>query len=199
MELDQFKNEWNTPEAAGFTPATKPLSALIQDKSYGPGAALREQFRRQLLLVPVFAVVMAYKFWANPALLHNAAVWFFIGVALLLGAFFAWNMFLLNRIQHPGEALKAAIEKDIHQLERRFLQFNIGYRLVLILLAVLMEWMMHQQLFPELQDWYAVVIGWRIAAYAGIIILTWFQGRYIYRKTYGPHIEYLKSIVGKME
>lgn len=199
MELDQFKNEWNAPEQSGFTPASASLEAILKNKTYGPAAALRERFSRQLWLVPAFAAVMLYKFWANPALLHNTAVWFFTAVGLLLGVFFAWNLYVLNRIQHPGEALKQAVEKDLRQLEQHFRIFHIGYRFILMAFAVLLEWMMHHQLFPELQDWYEVALGWRVAAYAGIIVLTWFQARYIYRKYYGRHIDYLKELAARMQ
>jgi len=65
MELDDLKQTWNQNQS------TKPLNTdimeLIQHKSYGPLAALKKAFRKQIVLM---AIIPAYFIMLNVDDLH---------------------------------------------------------------------------------------------------------------------------------
>src|SRR6185437_4314820 len=138
MELDDLKQAWNQKQS------TKPLNTdimeLIQHKSYGPLAALKKAFRKQIVLM---AIIPAYFIMLNVddlhALSNNVILWSYIAFCLGVIIFSYYNYRLVNKMEGMDNMVKVNLEQQVNLLERSMKWKKTGLMAALLFFILLIE------------------------------------------------------------
>lgn len=198
MELDDLKRNWkqNIPEKISNTD----IMQLIQHKSYGPIAALKKEYRKQIvfmLLLPFVLLTTSMDDISKPltSVLFWAYVFFCFGVVV----YATYNYRLVTKMEDMGDRVKQNLEKHVNLLDTRMKNLFIGLRIVLLVLILLTEITPNFQSYRMLTSWHSLNPLIRFGAYGLLLVFQYFVGRMIIRRKFGRHIEYLKSLVKEME
>jgi hypothetical protein len=198
MELDDLKQTWNQNQS------TKPLNTdimeLIQHKSYGPLAALKKAFRKQIVLM---AIIPAYFIIFNVddvhALLNNVILWSYIAFCLGVIIFSYYNYRIVNKMEEMDHMVKMNLEQQVDLLERRMKWKKTALIFALIFFILLIEIVPYFQHYRMLDKWHSLPVAIRYLAYAGLFVLQYFANTWVNERRYGRHLKYLKELVKEMQ
>lgn len=198
MELDDLKQEWKQ------TPVKKikntDIMELIQHKSYGPVAALKKAFRRQIVVMIILPVLLFVTNMddGNKAL---TSVMFWSYVAFCMGVVISsyFNYRIVDKMGDMDSMVKSNLVRQIGLLEARMKWNVIGSRIVLPFFILLTEIVPYFQYYRMLDKWHSLHPAIRFGAYAFLLLLHYFLSRRICQQKYGRHIAYLKSLVKEMQ
>jgi hypothetical protein len=198
MELDDLKQTWNQNQS------TKPLNTdimeLIQHKSYGPLAALKKAFRKQIVLM---AIIPAYFIIFNVddvhALLNNVILWSYIAFCVGVIIFSYYNYRIVNKMEEMDHMVKMNLEQQVDLLERRMKWKKTALIFALIFFILLIEIVPYFQHYRMLDKWHSLPVAIRYLAYAGLFVLQYFANTWVNERRYGRHLKYLKELVKEMQ
>jgi len=198
MELDDLKQTWNQNQS------TKPLNTdimeLIQHKSYGPLAALKKAFRKQIVLM---AIIPAYFIIFNVddvhALLNNVILWSYIAFCLGVIIFSYYNYRIVNKMEGMDHMVKMNLEQQVDLLERRMKWKKTALIFALIFFFLLIEIVPYFQHYRMLDKWHSLPVAIRYLAYAGLFVLQYFANTWVNERRYGRHLKYLKELAKEMQ
>jgi hypothetical protein len=198
MELDDLKQTWNQNQS------TKPLNTdimeLIQHKSYGPLAALKKAFRKQIVLM---AIIPAYFIMLNVddlhALSNNVILWSYIAFCLGVIIFSYYNYRLVNKMEGMDNMVKVNLEQQVNLLERSMKWKKTALRAALLFFILLIEIVPYFQHYRMLDKWHSVPAAIRYVVYAGLFVLQYFANTFVNERRYGRHLKYLKELVKEMQ
>jgi len=198
MELDDLKQAWNQKQS------TKPLNTdimeLIQHKSYGPLAALKKAFRKQIVLM---AIIPAYFIIFNVddvhALLNNVILWSYIAFCLGVIIFSYYNYRIVNKMEGMDYMVKMNLEQQVDLLERRMKWKKTALIFALIFFILLIEIVPYFQHYRMLDKWHSLPVAIRYLAYAGLFVLQYFANTWVNERRYGRHLKYLKELAKEMQ
>ena len=198
MELDDLKQTWKQ------TPIHKPLNTdvmeLILQKSYGPLAALKGAFRKQILMMSILPVFI---FLTNLDDVHKVltSVMFWSYIAFCIGIIiFSWfNYRIVQKMEGMDAMVKPNLEQQISILETRLKWHVNGVRIVFVFFMVLTEVVPYFQHYQILDKWHSLSPLIRFSAYAGLLLLQYFTIRPVLHRKFGQHLNYLKSLVKEMQ
>ena len=198
MELDDLKQTWNQNQS------TKPLNTdimeLIQHKSYGPLAALKKAFRKQIVLM---AIIPAYFIIFNVddvhALLNNVILWSYIAFCLGVIIFSYYNYRIVNKMEGMDYMVKMNLEQQVDLLERRMKWKKTALIFALIFFILLIEIVPYFQHYRMLDKWHSLPVAIRYLAYAGLFVLQYFANTWVNERRYGRHLKYLKELAKEMQ
>jgi len=198
MELDDLKQAWNQKQS------TKPLNTdimeLIQHKSYGPLAALKKAFRKQIVLM---AIIPAYFIIFNVddvhALLNNVILWSYIAFCLGVIIFSYYNYRIVNKMEGMDHMVKMNLEQQVDLLERRMKWKKTALIFALIFFILLIEIVPYFQHYRMLDKWHSLPVAIRYLAYAGLFVLQYFANTWVNERRYGRHLKYLKELAKEMQ
>jgi len=198
MELDDLKQAWNQKQS------TKPLNTdimeLIQHKSYGPLAALKKAFRKQIVLM---AIIPAYFIIFNVddvhALLNNVILWSYIAFCLGVIIFSYYNYRIVNKMEGMDYMVKMNLEQQVDLLERRMKWKKTALIFALIFFILLIEIVPYFQHYRILDKWHSLPVAIRYLAYAGLFVLQYFANTWVNERRYGRHLKYLKELAKEMQ
>ena len=198
MELDELKKAWKQ-DPIHKHPNTD-IMELIQQKSYGPIAALKTVFRKQILfmaLIPFILLLTNMQDVTKPltSILFWAYVLFCTGVIL----FAVKNYRIAQEMETLDGAVKTRLERRIQILEERVKRELLGMRLVMLSFIVLLEIVPYIQHYSMLDKWHSLNPAIRFGAYAGLVLLQYFMNRKISERKVGRHLSYLKRLVNDLE
>jgi len=197
MELDDLKQSWK--EKTIQKPTNKSIMELIQHKSYGPVAALKRSYRKQIvvmLLMPFILLFTNLQDISKP--LSSVMYWSYVVFCLGMIAMAVNNYVIAGRMQRMDVLLKENIEQQITLLETRMKWTIIGLRLALLFFIVLAEVLPYFQHFRMLDKWHSLSVFIRFGFYAALIILQYFISPLVLQRKFGRHLNSLKELAGEL-
>jgi len=172
---------------------------LIQHKSYGPVAALKRSYRKQIvvmLLMPFILLFTNLQDITKP--LSSVMYWSYVVFCLGMIAMSVNNYIIAHRMQRMDGLLKANIEQQITLLETRMKWTLIGLRLSLLFFIVLAEVLPYFQQFRMLDKWHSLSAFIRFGFYAALIVLQYFISPMVLRYKFGRHLRELKELAKEL-
>lgn len=193
MELDDLKQSWKQKTIQ--KPTNKNIMELIQHKSYGPIAALKRSYRKQILvmlLMPFILLFTNIQDITKP--LSSVMYWSYVLFCLGMIAMSVNNYLVAHRMQRMDGLLKANIEQQISLLQTRMKWTIIGLRLTLLFFIVLAEVLPYFQHFRMLDKWHSLSVFIRFGLYAVLLILQFFISPLVLRYKFGRHLDSLRQL-----
>ena len=195
MELDDFKQTWNNSAAQSAAPAYD-LNVLLAKKADDPLSLLKMKYRKQLILLPAAAAILLWTNLANPAMEQHAISWIAIVLLLLLTVNYYYNYSVVVKMQHSAaESVKQCLETNLLTLQRNGkLHLQLTSIFLIVAIAAL-EIALYKNLLPVYQDWAAISIPLRVAAYAGIVVAQVYISKYYFKLHFGQYFSRLQDLL----
>lgn len=198
MELDELKQTWK--QTLIHKHLNSDIMELILQKSYGPLAALKRAFRKQILIMSILPIFI---FLTNLDDVHKVltSVMFWSYIAFCIGIIiFSWfNYRIVQKMESMDAMVKPNLEQQISVLETRLKWHVNGVRIVFVFFMVLTEVVPYFQHYRMLDKWHSLSPLIRFSAYAGLLLLQYFTIRSVLHRKFGQHLNYLKSLVKEMQ
>jgi len=198
MELDDLKKSWN--EQPIKTTKNINIMELIQHKSYGPVAALKRGFKKQMrimILMPLFIFVT--NSMNAEGLLKSILFWSYVAFCIGAVVFFYFNYRIASRMEEMEGNVKANLEQQTLLLEKRLRWKIIGLPIVTLFFALLVEVLPYVQHYSMLTKWHNLSPFIRFGAYAAILLLQYLISRRVSERRFGAHLLRLKELVNEMK
>ena len=198
MELDDLKQTWKQPETnKNLNPD---IMNLIQHKTYGPVAALKKEFRKQIIvmsLLPLFLIFTNADDISKP--LTSILFWAYVLLCAGIVLFAYFNYRIANKMSVMDEGVKSNLAKQVNILQTRLHWKIIGLRIALLFLIELTELVPYVQHYRMLDKWHSLSPLIRFSAYAVLLLIQYFLGTKIIYRKFGSHLNYLKELIQEME
>jgi hypothetical protein len=197
MELDDLKKSWNSQP--NETSKNINIMELIGHKSYGPVAALKRGFRRQMrimILMPLFIFIINSRNGEGPV--KSILFWAYVGFCIAAVVFFYINYRIASRMEVMEGAVKANLEKQTLLLEQRLRWKTIGLPIATLFFALLVEVLPYVQHYKMLNTWHNLSPFIRFGAYAFVLLFQYIVSRLVSERRFGAHLRHLKNLVKEM-
>ena len=198
MELDDLKQTWKQSETNKNI--NTDIMNMIQHKTYGPIAALKKEFRKQIIvmcLLPMLLIFTNLDDISKP--LTSILFWAYVMLCAGIVVFAYFNYRIANRMSVMDESIKPNLEKQVNTLETRIQWKIIGLRIALIFLIVLTEIVPYIQHYRMLDKWHSLSPFIRFSSYAALLLFQYFVGRKVIYRKFGSHLAYLKDLIREMD
>jgi hypothetical protein len=197
MELDELKQTWQ--QATSEKPSNTDIMELIQQKSYGPVAALKRVFRKQMVMMSLIPLVLVLTNLNDVSAVYTSII-FWSYVAFCIGVIFfaAYNYRIAGKMEEMHAEVKQNLEQQVSLLEKRMRWELIGLRCVLIFFVILLETIPYVQHYRMLDKWHSLSPFIRFALYAALAAVQYFTNRRLSYHKVGRHLAYLKGLVSEM-
>ena len=197
MELDDLKRTWQqtNPQKIKNTD----IMELIHHKSYGPIAALKRSFKKQmklLTLIPIFVLLVNVKDWQ--VTLTSVMFWSYVLFCFGVVVFSYQGYRIVSKMESMDGMVKSNLQKQIAVLETRLHHNMIGVRIALLYFIALTEVLPYFQHYRMLDKWHALSPFIRFGSYAALLLMQYFVSRRHCQYKFGDHIAHLKSLVAEM-
>jgi hypothetical protein len=199
MELDDLKNSWKNKTENSTETSKNEIMEMIQHKSYGPLASLKEKLIRQVAIIPFVYAILIWKVIDKPELQRDPFFGLFITVILIGSVFFAIAYWKLEQIRTEGSNVKSSLEVQAVSLHKIFTGYRISAFLGVVAIGVFLEVFHNQGTALLMQEWYDVPIAARIAVYAMLIVIGFFAAGMTYRQQFGQHIQKLRELTRQLD
>lgn len=198
MELDELKEIWK--ETSLPSQSKKNIMEMIQHKSYGPLAALKRTYRKQIVAMCLIPFIL---FTANlqyvDRVLSSILFWAYVVFCFGIIVFASYNYRIVKKLQKMDGAVKSNVIHQIKLLEDRARQEVMGLRIVVLFFIALVEVIPYFQHSRMLDKWHSLSLFVRVTAYIGILILQFVVNRRLQKKRVISHLDYLKKLIQQME
>lgn len=173
---------------------------IIQHKSYGPVAALKKTFRKQILLMAMVPFLFLITGMDNiDAVLSSIMFWCYVAFCIGL-IFFAWHNYqIVKKMEGMDGVVKENLQQQIQLLEKRARWEIGGLRIVLLFFIILTEVVPYFQHYRILDRWHSLSPFIRYATYGVLIAAQYFLFKKIKQRKVGRHLVYLKELVKEMD
>jgi len=199
MELDDLKQTWKQNDTIGKIKNTD-IMELIQHKSYGPVAALKKAFNKQMRLMAILPLLVFVTNLDNvQKVFTNIMFWSYIVFCAGVVVYSWFNYRLVRKMEGMDKMVKPNLEEQIDILETRVRWQTIGIRIVAIYFIILMEVLPYIQHIRMLDKWHSLSPLIRFSIYAAFLALQYFTSRKVLYQKFGSHLAYLKSLIMEME
>ena len=197
MELDELKQMWQQ------TPINKPntdIMDLIQHKSYGPLAALKRTFRKQMAVMTLIPFLLLVTNMQDiDKVFTSILFWSYVAFCIGMITFAYFNYRIVDQMQGMDARVKSNLEHQINLLQKRANLEIIGLRCVLLFFVLLVEVLPYFQHYRMLDKWHSLPPLARFGAYAALLTLQFILNRRIKQRKVGRHLDYLKGLVEHMK
>lgn len=198
MELDDLKQTWNQNQSPKTLNTN--IMELIQHKSYGPLAALKKSFRKQIVLMAVIPLFFVVSNADNLSAVSNSIMlWCYVAFCIGVIVFSYYNYRIVNKMEGMDNLVKANLEQQVNLLETRMKWKKTGLMFALIFFIALTEIVPYFQHYRMLDKWHSLSPVLRYLAYAGLFVLQYFANTRVNERRYGSHLKYLKELVKEMQ
>jgi hypothetical protein len=198
MELDDLKQTWKQPGTNKNLNTN--IMNLIQHKTYGPIAALKKEFRKQIIvlsLLPLFLIFTNLDDISKP--LTSILFWAYVLFCAGAISFAFFNYRIANQMSVMDGKVKSNLEKQVNVLQTRIQWKIIGLRIAMLFFIILTEVVPYIQHYRMLDKWHSLSPIIRFSVYAALLLFQYFVGRKIIYRKFGSHIGYLKELIQEME
>ena len=200
MELDDLKQTWKQPGINKNKNINTNIMNLIQHKTYGPVAALKKEFRKQIIVMTLLpALLLATNLDDISKPLTSILFWAYILLCAGVIAFAYFNYRIVNQKSVMDGRVKSNLEKQVNILQTRMQWKITGLRIAFLFLIVLTEIVPYVQHYRMLDKWHSLSPAIRFGAYAALLLIQYFVGRKIIYRKFGTHLNYLKELIREME
>src|SRR6476469_1488781 len=130
MELDDLKQSWK--ETPIPKPVNKNIMEMIQHKSYGPVAALKRGFRKQMIimaLMPFILLLTNASDISKP--LTSVLYWSYVAVAIGVIIVAYYNYRIADKMQDMNGMVKANLEQQVSLFRQGCAGRSLGFALFL--------------------------------------------------------------------
>lgn len=172
---------------------------MIQHKSYGPVAALKRSYRKQIaamLLMPFLLLAVNADDISKP--LTSVMYWSYVVFCIGMATMSINNYITANRLQRMDGLLKANLEQQITLLQTRMKWTIISLRLALLFFVILVEVLPYFQHFRMLDKWHSLPLIARYGTYIGLFLFQYFLSPRLLQYKFGRHLESLKQMAGEL-
>jgi hypothetical protein len=198
MDLDELKNTWQQ------MPPQKNINTdimeILQHKSYGPLAALKKTFRKQMVamfLIPFLLLLTNAQ--DIQGVLTSILFWSYVAFCIYIIVFAYYNYRIVSKMEEKDAMVKTTLEQQIHLLEKRANWQVASTRVVLLFFIMLVEVVPYLQHYRMLDKWHALPVPVRIGAYAFLLLLQYLLNKTIKQRKIGRHLDYLKELLRQMQ
>jgi hypothetical protein len=198
MELDDLKQTWKQSET-NKTINTNIMN-LIQHKTYGPVAALKREFRKQIILMSLLPLLLIFTNIDNISKpLTSILFWAYVLLCAGIIVFAYFNYRIADKMGVMDGAVKGNLEKQVSILQTRMQWKVTGLRIALLFLIMLTEIVPYVQHYEMLDKWHSLSPAIRFSAYAALLLFQYFIGKKVIYRKFGSHLTYLKELIKEME
>ena len=198
MELDDLKQTWK--QTTINTNKNTEIMDLIKHKSYGPIAALKREFRKQIAVMALFPLLLFTIIMKDSGnIFTNILFWSYVAFCFGMMLFASINYRIVNKMGAMDGVVRANLESQIELLETRLKWKLVALRIVLLFFIALLEVVPFFQHYRMLDKWHSLSPLVRFGTYAAFLVLQYFLSRMVSERKFGAHINYLKSLMKEME
>jgi hypothetical protein len=198
MELDELKHTWQQNQSPKISNTN--IMELIQHKSYGPVAALKKAFRKQIVLMAIIPAFFIITNLDNPGhVLSSVILWCYIAFCIGVIVFSYYNYRIVSKMEGMDNLVKENLEQQVHILETRMRWKKTALMIALVFFILLVEVVPYFQHYRMLEKWHALSPVIRYLAYAALFVLQYFANTLVNERRYGRHLSYLKELAGEMQ
>lgn len=198
MELDDLKKTWKQENQKQTK--TPDIMELIHQKSRGPIASLKNSFRKQMIVVTaLMSMVIATQAGNLDSISSNLLFWTFIGFCLAMILTFYMNYRQTGKMEAMDEKVKNNLMKYVNMMEERLRWQNIGARVVILFLILLLEIIPLYQHVRMLDTWNSLSPLIRFSSYAAYLVFQYYISRSVTRRKFGKHLDHLKSLLKEVK
>lgn len=198
MELNDLKKSWKQIPVNNIT--NTDIMELIQHKSYGPIAALKKAYRKQIILMMLLPfLLLATNMDEISKPLTSVLFWTYVAFCLGVIIYASYNYRLVSKMEGMDKMVKETLEKQVAFLETRMKNMFVGLRIVLLVLITLTEILPYFQHYRMLDKWHSLNPLIRFGSYAALLTYQYFVGRWMLQRKFGEHIAYLKTLVKEIQ
>jgi len=198
MELDEFKEAWKKTEIKKNSNTN--IMKMLQHKSYGPLAALKREFRKQIIVMAILPLILILTVAGDIAIAFTSILfWAYAIFCFAIIIFASFNYRIANKMSVMDGAVKSTLEQQLNVLQERLNWLVIGLRITLLFFVILLEVVPSFQHYRMLDKWHSLSLFFRFGCYIAFFLIQYFTGRKIIYRKFGSHIEYLKELVKQME
>ena len=173
---------------------------LIHQKSRGPIASLKNSFRKQMIVVTaLMSMVIATQAGNLDSISSNLLFWTFIGFCLAMILTFYMNYRQTGKMEAMDEKVKNNLMKYVNMMEQRLRWQNIGARVVILFLILLLEIIPLYQHVRMLDTWNSLSPLIRFSSYAAYLVFQYYISRSVTRRKFGKHLDHLKSLLKEVK
>ena len=173
---------------------------LIQHKAYGPVAALKKEFRKQIIVMSLLpALLLATNLDDISRPLTSILFWAYVLLCAGVIVFAYLNYRIVNQMSAMDSRVKSNLEKQVNILQTRMQWKITGLRIAFLFLIVLTEIVPYVQHYRMLDKWHALSPAIRFGAYAALLFIQYFVGRKVIYRKFGTHLNYLNELIREME
>ncbi|TMI93776.1 MAG: hypothetical protein E6H08_09985 [Bacteroidetes bacterium] len=198
MELDDLKQTWK--ETTIKKNKNTDIMDIMKHKSYGPIAALKREFRKQIVvmaLLPLFLLITTIDDISK--IYTNVLFWSYVAFCVGMIVFASVNYRIVEKMEIMDVSVRSNLQQQIDLLETRLKWKLIGLRIILLFFIILVEVVPYFQHYRMLDKWHSLSPFIRFGAYAAFLILQYFLSRIVSDRKFGGHIKYLKELMKEMQ
>jgi hypothetical protein len=197
MELDDLKKTWQQTPVKNLN---TDIMEILQHKSYGPVAALKRTYRKQIIFMFLLPFILLATNADNVhGVLTSIIYWSYVAFCISIIAFAYYNYRIVSKMEGMDAMVKTNLEQQIQVLEKRTDWQIVGLRGVMLFFIVLVEVVPYLQHYRTLDKWHSLPIAVRFGTYAALIIMQYFLNKRIQQRKVGRHLAYLKELVKEMQ
>lgn len=198
MELEDLKTTWD--ESPDEKNVNTNIMQLIQQQSYGPIAALKATFRKQIVFMSIIPLVLVLTNIQDVAGVFTSIIfWVYVAYCIGMILFAAYNYRVVQRLEVPEGSVKQHLETQVRLLEKRANAEIILMRGVLLLLVLLVEVVPYIQHYRMLSYWHSLPVYVRFGCYGLLVLLQYVMNRRIKYSKVGRHLDRLKSLAEQLK
>jgi hypothetical protein len=198
MELDDLKQTWK--ETTINKNKNTDIMDLMKHKSYGPIAALKREFRKQIAVMAILPLFLLFTTVDDMSrIFSNVLFWSYVAFCLGMVVFASVNYRIVKKMGTMEGMVRSNLEQQIDLLETRLKWKLIGLRIVLLFFIVLLEAVPYFQHYRMLDKWHSLSPLIRFGTYAAFLVLQYFLSRIVSERKFGGHIKYLKALMNEMQ
>jgi hypothetical protein len=198
MELDDLKENWKQTQIKKIT--NEKIMDLIQHKSYGPVAALKRTFKKEIRLMILLPLILILPNVDDiNHVLTSVMFWSYVAFCIAVITLAYSNYQTVRKMEGMDGMVKSNLQQQIEILETRLRWNIIGVRIAFLFFILLTEVVPYFQHYRMLDKWHSLSPFIRFGTYAALLVLQYFTSRAVTERKYGSHLRYLKDLTKEME
>lgn len=198
MELDELKQEWNKTNIKKTV--NTDIMKLIQHKSYGPIAALKRSYRKEILMMAFIPFLLVLTNINNvDGVMRSIMFWSYVVFCIGVISSACYNYCIIDKMSSTDKLVSDYLQQQITIVQTNLKRTVIGIRIALLYFIVLTEVLPYFQHYSMLDKWHAVSPFIRFSAYAVLLIVQYFVNKRVAQRKYGRHLAYLKELAKEMQ
>jgi len=198
MELEELKQTWK--ETTIKKNKNTDIMDLMKQKSYGPIAALKREFRKQITVMALLPLFLLFSTIDDMSqIFTNVLFWSYVAFCAGMVVFGSANYRIVNKMGMMDGMVRYNLEQQIGLLETRLKWKLIALRIVLLFFVILVEIVPYFQHYRMLDKWHSLSPLIRFGSYAAFFVLQYFLSRIVSERKFGGHIKYLKALMSEMQ